>query len=234
MKTVEIRGRIVSNDDASMYDLYKSMYDWFNVDYTSPAAVFAAVDSLDDGEELTVIINSGGGDVFSGQEMYSMLKKASASHKITVEVLSIAASAASIIAMAGGVVKMSPSSELMIHNASTVAAGDYREMLQTAEVLQAIDDSIRQAYSLKTGMTDEELKPLMDEETWFPAKRCLKDGFADEIICDEKKRTVTNSIVEEGSIFDNLVTRAKIEMKKQKETKNEKDEILDNLYLYGF
>lgn len=225
MKTVNVKGEIIPND----YALY---YDWFEMDYTCPSNIKDVISTLENGEDLTVIINSGGGDVVSGQEIYSMLKKISGEHKVTVEVQSMAASAASMIAMAGDVVKMSPVALLMIHNASTCTAGDYRDMQHTAEVLQTVNAAIVEAYKAKTGMDEDTLKNMMDHETWLTANQCLENGFADAIIKDEKPGIVTNAMIGKLSVTDEMIAKAKAEMKAKDEEK-EKQDILEDLDMFG-
>lgn len=225
MKTVNVKGEIIPND----YALY---YDWFEMDYTCPSNIKDVIATLENGEDLTVIINSGGGDVVSGQEIYSMLKKISGEHKVTVDVQSMAASAASMIAMAGDTVRMSPVALLMIHNASTCTAGDYRDMQHTAEVLQTVNAAIMEAYSRKTNLTYDELKDMMDRETWLTANQCVEKGFADEIIEDEKPRIITNAMIGKLSVTDEMIAKANAEMKAKDEEK-EKQDILEDLDMYG-
>lgn len=225
MKTVNVKGEIIPND----YALY---YDWFEMDYTCPSNIKDVIATLENGEDLTVIINSGGGDVVSGQEIYSMLKKISGEHKVTVDVQSMAASAASMIAMAGDTVRMSPVALLMIHNASTCTAGDYRDMQHTAEVLQTVNAAIMEAYSRKTNLTYDELKDMMDRETWLTANQCVDKGFADEIIEDEKPRIITNAMIGKLSVTDEMIAKAKAEIKAKDEEK-EKQDILEDLDMYG-
>lgn len=227
MKTITINGEIIPNDFAWLYD-------WYEMEYTCPANVKDILNALEDGEDVTVIINSGGGDVVSGQEIYSILK--GVKNHVTVDVQSMAASAASMIAMAGDTVRMSPVSLLMIHNASTCASGDYRDMQHTAEVLQTVNAAIMEAYSRKTNLTYDELKDMMDRETWLTANQCVEKGFADEIIKDEKPAIITNAMVGKLSITDDMIRKAKAE-KKLKEEKAAADaagaEILADLDMYG-
>ena len=131
------------------------------------------------GDELEVVINSPGGDVFSGAQIYDILMSYTA--KVTVRVQSIAASAASVIAMAGRPTVMSPVAQLMIHNVSSSAYGDYRDMDHMSEVLQSLNSSLAQAYKLKSGMSDEEIKSLMDDETWFTSLEAKQRKLCDEI-----------------------------------------------------
>lgn len=227
MKTITINGEIIPND-------YAWLYDWYEMEYTCPANVKDILNELEDGEDVTVIINSGGGDVVSGQEIYSILK--GVKNHVTVDVQSMAASAASMIAMAGDTVRMSPVALLMIHNASTCTSGDYRDMQHTAEVLQTVNAAIMEAYSRKTNLTYDELKDMMDRETWLTANQCVEKGFADEIIKDEKPAIITNAMVGKLSITDDMISKAKAE-KKAKEEKAAADaagaEILADLDMYG-
>lgn len=227
MKTITVNGEIIPND-------YAWLYDWYEMEYTCPANVKDILNALEDGEDVTVIINSGGGDVVSGQEIYSILK--GVKNHVTVDVQSMAASAASMIAMAGDTVRMSPVALLMIHNASTCTSGDYRDMQHTAEVLQTVNAAIMEAYSRKTNLTYDELKDMMDRETWLTANQCVEKGFADEIIKDEKLAIITNAMVGKLSITDDMISKAKAE-KKLKEEKAAADaagaEILADLDMYG-
>lgn len=227
MKTITINGEIIPNDFAWLYD-------WYEMEYTCPANVKDILNALEDGEDVTVIINSGGGDVVSGQEIYSILK--GVKNHVTVDVQSMAASAASMIAMAGDTVRMSPVALLMIHNASTCTSGDYRDMQHTAEVLQTVNAAIMEAYSRKTNLTYDELQDMMDKETWLTANQCVERGFADEIIKDEKPAIITNAMVGKLSLTDDMISKAKAE-KKLKEEKAAADaagaEILADLDMYG-
>lgn len=227
MKTITINGEIIPND-------YAWLYDWYEMEYTCPANVKDILNALEDGEDVTVIINSGGGDVVSGQEIYSILK--GVKNHVTVDVQSMAASAASMIAMAGDTVRMSPVSLLMIHNVSTCTSGDYRDMQHTAEVLQTVNAAIMEAYSRKTNLTYDELKDMMDRETWLTANQCVEKGFADEIIKDKKPAIITNAMVGKLSITDDMISKAKAE-KRAKEEKAAADaagaEILADLDMYG-
>ena len=106
---------------------------------------------------------------------------------VTVKIDGIAASAASVIAMAGNNVMMSPVSMLMIHNPATVAMGDHNEMQKAIEMLEEVKESIINAYEIKTGMSRAKLARLMEEETWMNAKKAVELGFADSIIEPDKK-----------------------------------------------
>lgn len=129
--------------------------------------------------DLTVFINSPGGDVVAGSLIYSMLREHDG--KITVRIDGVAASAASVVAMAGDRVEMAPTAYMVIHNAITDAHGNIHVMQQTVEMLAEVDRGIRTAYALKTGKSERELAKMMDAETWMSAAKALEDGFIDAI-----------------------------------------------------
>lgn len=129
---------------------------------------------------ITVWINSPGGDCVAAAQIYNML--ANYKGNVTVKIDGIAASAASVIAMAGNSVLMSPVSMMMIHNPATMAFGDHTEMEKAIEMLEGVKDSIINAYTLKTGMSRAKLSRLMDAETWMDATKAVELGFADDII----------------------------------------------------
>ena len=224
MKTLNINGDIISDEIAWVYD-------WYEIPYFCPKMARDVVESLEANETLRVVINSPGGDVYAGQETFSILYNIRHINSIEIEVQSLAASAASVIAMAGKTVKMSPVAALMIHNCSTYASGDYRDMTHTAEVLKKINECLVQAYVQKTGMTQEDLLDMMDRETWLSANDCIKYGFADEIIRDDSEpQLILNAVIGKLSITDAMIEAAKT-AKEQKE--KEKKEILNDLDLYG-
>jgi ATP-dependent Clp protease, protease subunit len=150
---------------------------WFDDDVTP--ALFKSDLNAGSGD-ITVWINSPGGDVFAAAQIYNMLRDYKG--KVTVKIDGIAASAASVIAMAGDSVLMSPVSMLMIHNPSTVAMGDKTEMEKAIEMLNSVKDSIINAYQAKTGLSRNKLSKLMDEETWMDSGKAVELHFADGII----------------------------------------------------
>ena len=129
---------------------------------------------------ITVWINSPGGDCVAAAQIYNMLMDYKGD--VTVKIDGIAASAASVIAMAGTKVLMSPVSMMMIHNPATIAFGDKSEMNKAIEMLDAVKDSIMNAYEIKTGMSRAKISHLMDAETWMDAHKAMELGFADEIM----------------------------------------------------
>ena len=130
--------------------------------------------------DITVWINSPGGDCVAAAQIYNMLMDYRGS--VTVKIDGIAASAASVIAMAGTKVLVSPVSMLMIHNPATIASGDAAEMQKAIAMLDEVKESIINAYEIKTGMSRAKLSHLMDAETWMDAHTAVDLGFADEIM----------------------------------------------------
>ena len=173
MKVIPIKGTIVSNNDSWIYD-------WFGWDYTAPKNVALP----ETGEDIEVHINSGGGDVYAGSEIYTALR--SYSGKVVVKIVGIAASAASVIAMAGDEVEISPTAQIMIHNVSSNVSGAHNALLHEAEVLEGFHKSIANAYIYKTGKALDDLLSLMNKTTWFDAESAVNQGFADKIMFAEE------------------------------------------------
>ena len=130
--------------------------------------------------DISVWINSPGGDVFAAAQIYNMLMDYP--HNVTVKIDGLAASAASVIAMAGTEVQMSPVAMMMIHNPMTVAIGDTAEMQKAIAMLSEVKESIMNAYEIKTGLNRTKISHLMDAESWFNAKKAVELGFADKIL----------------------------------------------------
>ena len=130
--------------------------------------------------DVTVWLNSPGGDCVAAAQIYNMLKEYPGN--ITIKIDGIAASAASLIAMAGDEVLMSPVSMMMIHNPMTAAIGNADDMQKAAAMLDEVKDSIINAYELKTGLSRAKLAHLMDDETWMNAVKAVELGFADGIL----------------------------------------------------
>ena len=145
---------------------------------------FRAELEAEDGD-VTVWINSPGGNVFAAAEIYTMLQDYAGA--VTVKIASVAASAASVVAMAGSKVLMSPTAVLMIHDPSTVAMGNARDMEKAIDTLNEVKESIINAYTLKSGLSRKKVADLMSNETWMNAKKAVELGFADEILYQDKK-----------------------------------------------
>ena len=205
---------------------------WFD-DVVSPK-IFK--DELNGGNgDITVWINSPGGDCVAAAQIYNMLRDYKGN--VTVKVDGIAASAASVIAMAGDKVLMSPVSMLMIHNPMTVAYGSSDEMQKAIEMLSSVKDSIVNAYEIKTGLSRAKLSHLMDAETWMDANKAVELGFADDILKRDNntddmvtptvsmlysKTAVTNSLM------DKIAHKCKIQ---QKQNTTKADSLLQRLDL---
>ena len=148
---------------------------WFDDDITPEAFR----EELNSGSgDITVEINSPGGDCVAASRIYSMLRDYPG--KVTVKIDGLAASAASVVAMAGDTVQMVPTALMMIHNPLTDARGDHVVMERAAAMLDEVKESIINAYELKTGLARKALSKMMEEETWMNAKKAIELGFADE------------------------------------------------------
>ncbi len=180
-------------------------------------------------KNITVWINSPGGDVVAGSQIYTALKE----HKgqVTVKIDGIAASAASVIAMAGDFVYMSPTSLLMIHDPMTIAMGDEGTMEQAISILRECKESIINAYSLKTGISRAKISRLMSDETWMNAKKAVELGFADKILYTDKqpeKDDILDSyIFGRRVVFNSLL--AKLPKKKPPEPEPEDNSYMDEI-----
>ena len=136
--------------------------------------------------DITLWVNSPGGNVFAAAEIYTMLRDYPG--KVTVRIASIAASAASVVAMSGNPVQMSPTALIMIHDPSTIAMGNAKDMEKAITTLNEVKESIINAYAFKTGLTRNRISKLMSDETWLNAKKAVELGFADEILFESKKK----------------------------------------------
>ncbi len=217
---IDVRGDIIGNDD-------KWIYDWMEWDSTCPDDVKSALQTMPAGEKLIVNINSGGGSVMAGQEIYSLLH---GRQDVEIHIQSLAGSAASVIAMAN-TCKMSPVATIMIHNVSmSRASGDYHDMQKNAEILKTMNSALAEAYVAKTGKTKDEILKMMDKETWITASQALEMGFIDEV--EELQTQITNSIY-----GIRLTEEIRQQVTKEKELQNKKEqlkkELLNDLDKYG-
>lgn len=157
---------------------------------------------------LTLWINSPGGDVFAAVQIYNMLMDYK--DDVTVNIDGIAASAASVIAMAGTTVNMSPVAMMMIHNPMTVAIGDSKEMEKAIAMLSEVKESILNAYEIKTSLSRVQLSHLMDAESWFNAKKALELGFADSILYEpapHEEGTVQSMMFSQAAVTNQLLLK---------------------------
>ena len=220
MAILEVKGDIISNDD-------KWIYDWMEWDSTCPADADKAIAAVKPGEKLEVIINSGGGSVMAGQEIYAKLKRRD---DVTIEIQSLAGSAAGVIAMAGKS-KISTVGMIMIHNVSMSGAhGDYHDMQKNAEILKQMNSALASAYAEKSGMSLEDVLKLMDRETWLTARQCLQYGLVDEIM--EEQQNFTNSI-QGMRLTDEIRQRVIAEKEQADKDEKLKNELLKDLHMYG-
>lgn len=151
---------------------------------------------------ITVWINSPGGDVFAAAQIYNMLMDYP--YDVTVKIDGLAASAASVIAMAGTTVEMSPVAMMMIHNPATIAIGDSEEMKKAVKMLDEVKESIMNAYEIKTGLARDKISKLMDAESWFNAKKAVELGFADKILFSDGQSGLTEGIGEGMVVSDEM------------------------------
>lgn len=207
---INVKGPIIPNDDKWIYEI-------FDVEATCPKDV---IDALDESPNVSVevLINSGGGSVYDASEIYTALR--SHAGDVQTKIVGLAASAASVIAMAGNTLSMSPTAKMMIHNASTIAFGDYKDMDKTSELLQATNKAIASAYRSKSGMTEDELLNLMDEETWLTAEDAKSRGLIDEIMFQENDAPMlVASSAESGMIPQEVVNKLRNEKAAENERK---------------
>ena len=194
---------------------------WFDDDI-SPA-IFK--DELNSGTgDITVWINSPGGDCIAAAQIYNMLVDYKGKVKVYID--GLAASAASVIAMAGDEVLMSPVSMMMIHNPATMAFGDHEDMKKAIDMLDEVKESIINAYEIKSGLSRDKLSKLMDNETWMNANKAVDLGLADGIIEKEDKdkdeakpsALLFSSKLVNKALFNKISEKYKIEKPEDKDT----------------
>lgn len=223
MSRIDIKGDIVINE-------YKEFYDWFGWDAVCPRDVNDIITSTPDGEQIDVYINSGGGHVMAGQEIYSVLRS---DPRTVIHIEGMACSAASIIAMAGES-NISPVGMLMIHNVSGGADGDYHEMEKARNELKQMNEALATAYHAKTGMDMEQLLKLMDKETWLTANQCVELGFIDHIEAPAHQASAAINAVSSGiRLTPELMEKAKAEMNAKDSREAEKKRLIEDLDFYG-
>lgn len=164
---------------------------WFDEE-TSATSFRDALKELGDVSTINLSINSGGGSVFDGIAIYNMLK----SHKATVNVYieGLAASIASVIAMSGDTITMRSGSMMMVHMPWTLSQGNAEEMRKTADTLEKTGDSIVDIYSERTGISSDDIRNIMNDETWLSAEEAVEQGWATKL---DKKEAVMNSVPKE-------------------------------------
>lgn len=211
---ISVKGPIIDSDD-------QWIYDWFEVEATSPKKVIDLINQAKNNEDLEIEINSGGGSVFAGSEIYTALK--SYSGKVTTKVIGLAASAASVIAMAGDKILISPTGQIMIHNASGGFGGDYRDMEKGAEILKNVNATISNAYRIKTGLSSDELLDMMNKETWLTPQQALEKKFVDEIMFTNDIKLVAS--INNGMLPQEVINKMKMELKNKEIPKEPENDI---------
>ena len=206
---INIKGTIVSSSDAWIYE-------WLDIEHTSPGNVNKLLEEAN-GEDLEVMFNSGGGDVFSGSEIYTSLKDYKG--KSVGKVVGIAASAASVAAMGVQELQISPTASIMIHNSSMYSGGDNRALTQDAGILKNIDASIANSYVLKTGLPQDEILQLMADETWLTAQQAKEKGFADSIMFEKENKFAASA--GNGLLPQSVIDKIRNEFKDKSKIENE-------------
>ena len=180
---------------------------------------------------ITIWISSPGGDCIAASQIYAMLMDYKGD--ITVKIDGIAASAASVIAMAGTKVLMAPTAVMMVHNPATMTFGDHVEMEKAIEMLSEVKESIINAYEIKTGLPRKQLAKMMDNTTWMNANKAVEFGFADDILTDEKRNPDTNEgyEFEASAVERTLINKISNKMKSKSNTTGRRvDDLKASLY----
>lgn len=230
MKRINVYGVIIPND-------YKWYYDWFEEDSTCPRDINKVIEEAN-GEEIEVYINSPGGIIEAGSEIYTMLRSYKGDVKIYI--VGEACSAASVVAMARHS-EMSPTALIMVHCVSSGARGNHSAMEKMAETLRTADDALSNAYITKTGKSKKEILDMMEAETWLTAEKAKELGLIDGIMFEqnqalkltasnfelpsEEKMNRVKKMVKEQDISNDapafLIQKSKLSLLRLKGVKNE-------------
>lgn len=216
---IEVKGPIISDSE-------QWIYDWFDVPATSANKINKLLNQAADNEDIEILINSGGGSVFAGSEIYTALK--SYSGKVVGKITGMAGSAASVIAMGCSELQISPTAQMMIHNSQGAFEGDYNDMQLGADILKSINESIANAYQIKTGKPHAELLSMMNDETWMNAQKAKELGFVDSIMFTDEIN-VTNAITTDQ--FGMLPKAVINKMRNEYKPKEVKPEQIKNIAL---
>lgn len=201
---ISIRGPIVSSNRHRLYQFY-------GMEATSPRSVADAL-AKGNGERAEVEINSGGGEIFAASEIYTALRNYAGG--VHIRIVGLAASAASIIAMAGES-EMTTTGMMMIHNVQSSADGDYRQMEHTAGVLRDANHAIISAYVAKTGRPEAEIAAMMDAETWITAERAVELGLVDRVMQPDTGQKPLAADFYSGMLSEDALRRAENFLKGQ-------------------
>lgn len=183
MKTIQMKGEVIPDD-------YADVYDWLNYQYFSPQSISDALTEAN-GEDITLEINSPGGYIDAGSEIYTELMEYPGT--INAKIVGYACSAASWIALAADHVVMSPTAQMMIHRASGGAIGNSSDMKSEYNALDQMDKSFVDLYAKRTGKSPEEIYQMMVDTTWMNAKTAVENGFADEVMFENKEPALVNA-----------------------------------------
>lgn len=177
VKTLKFNGVVADND-------YEEVYDWFGMECITPQKVADFLNEAN-GEDVTIQINSGGGSVFAGSEIFTDLSKYQG--KVIAEISGLCASAATFPLLAADRVAITPIGQVMIHNVSMVQQGDYRDMASSSDYLLGSSGNLANLYADRMNISAEEAQKLMDNETWFNAKQAVESGIVDEILFENNQ-----------------------------------------------
>lgn len=224
---IEVKGAIVPDGD-------KWIYDYFEQPCTTAADIRNKIRSAN-GDVLEVSVNSPGGDIFVASEIYTELKNY---NNVKIKVTGLAASAASVIAMAG-YCEMSPTAQMMVHNVWTCQSGDYRDMDSASESLKKANRSIANAYCVKSGMSMDAALKMMDDTTWMTAQDAKALGLVDKVLFevdDEEgfyQNQLFNSVLKENAkamyaAIPRLSPSVIAKMRESRENAPEKNEKSEN------
>lgn len=190
---IDVRGYIVTNDD-------KEIYDYFGISTTAPIDISSAIEQAN-GDTLNIEISTCyGGDITAGSEIYSALKAYEGG--VNIAITGLAASAASVIAMAG-YCEMAPTAMMMVHKVSSFVAGNHSDMDHMSDRLQQADKAMAAAYTAKSGMTEDEALAMMDYETWMTAQQAVDMGLIDKVMFSDGQLV--------AALSDGMLPRAVIE-----------------------
>lgn len=172
--------RAETGEDERSIGIYDVIgYDWWTGEGVTAKRVAAALRAMGPGP-VTVNINSPGGDMFEGLAIYNILREHDG--EVTVKVLGLAASAASVIAMAGDTVQIARAGFLMIHNCWVMAVGNRHDLREIADTMEPFDAAMADIYAARAGMTTDDVQKLMDGETWINGSAAVEQGFADDLL----------------------------------------------------
>ena len=223
MKKILNQIKQMTQNSADIY-IYGDIYDsWWDDESNSAISLKDKLLELGDISEINLHINSLGGDVFEGIAMFNLLKQHKANVKVYID--GVAASIASVIAMAGDTIYMPKNSMMMIHNCWSYACGNSKEFRKLADDLDKIMESSIESYMSKINITKEELKELLDNESWLTAQECFDMGFADELLpmSDDIEESASKSIMDLVKENQNL----KMQIKQEIKDEDDETEVVD-------